>query len=106
MVKGDTMKFNIEGNDSLPSVSGGYLLISLDGQELATVGVPSPRYEDRYSDSVVENDDEFDDEEGNRYSVNVYSSNVGVDWVVSVSNEGNDADIKKRIKVEYQANEY
>lgn len=106
MVKGDTMKFNIEGNDSLPSVSGGYLLISLDGQELATVGVPSPRYEDRYSDSVVENDDEFDDEEGNRYSVSVYSSNVGVDWVVSVSNEGNDADIKKRIKVEYQANEY
>lgn len=100
------MKFEIEGNDSLPSGSGGYLYITVDGQELGTVSVPSPAYEDRYSDSIVENDDAFEDDEGNQYDVSIYSSNVGVEWVITVSNERNDSDIKDRIKVEYQANEY
>ncbi len=103
---GDNMKFEIEGSDSLPSGSGGYLYISLDGHEVATVSVPSPAYEDRYRDSVVENGDDFEDYEGNHYSVNVFSSNVGVDWTISVSTEQNDSDVKDRIQVEYQANEY
>jgi len=100
------MKFEIEGSDSLPSVSGGYLYISLDGEELATVSVPSPAFEDRYRDSVVENDDAFEDEEGNQYDVSIFSSNVGVDWVITVSNNLSDSNIKDRIQVEYQANEY
>lgn len=100
------MKFQIEGSDSLPSGSGGYIYISVDGEELATVSVPSPAYEDRYSDSVVENGDAFDDEEGNHYDVSIFSSNVGVDWVVSVSTDNSDSNIQDRIQVEYQANEY
>ncbi|MDY4370126.1 hypothetical protein SNR26_20700 [Pectobacterium brasiliense] len=99
------MTFRIEGNDCLPSVSGGYLVITIDGEEIATVGVPSPAFEDRYRDSLVENDDEFTDEEGNTYSISVYSSNVGVEWVVTVDSEDTDS-IKDRLHVEYQANEY
>lgn len=98
-------KFTIDGNDCLPPVSGGYLVIFLDDDEIASVSVPSPNYADRYSDSVVENDDEVEDDEGNTYSVSVYSSNVGVDWTIDVTSERPE-DLKSRIRAEYLPNEY
>lgn len=100
------MSFTLEGSDCMPSVSGGYLLIKLDNNELATVGVPSPIFADRHRDSVNENDDEFEDEEGNRYRVMVYSSNVGVDWEVTIDAMGDETELKKRVAVEYQANDF
>ncbi|HBM2881030.1 TPA: hypothetical protein LVL09_004852 [Klebsiella oxytoca] len=98
-------KFTIDGNDCLPPVSGGYLVIFLDDEEIASVSVPSPNYADKYSDSVVENDDEVEDDEGNTYSISVYSSNVGVDWTVDVSTD-QPGDLRDRIHVEYVSNEY
>lgn len=98
-------KFTIEGNDCLPPVSGGYLVISLDGEEIASVSVPSPNYADRYSDSVVENDDEFEDSEGNSYSISIYSSSVGVDWSIDVTSKES-TDLKDRVRAEYIPNEY
>lgn len=98
-------KFTIDGNDCLPPISGGYLVIFLDDEEIASVSVPSPNYADKYSESVVENDDEVEDDEGNTYSISVYSSNVGVDWTVDVSTE-NPSDLRDRVHVEYVSNEY
>lgn len=98
-------KFTIEGNDCLPPVSGGYLVIYIDDEEFASVSVPSPNYADKYSDSVVENDDDIEDDEGNNYSVSVYSSNVGVDWTIDVTSEKSD-ELRDRVHAEYIPNEY
>jgi hypothetical protein len=89
----------------MPSISGGYLLVTLDGEEVATVGVPSPNFADRHSDSVNDNYDDFEDSEGNQYSVTVWSSNVGVDWEVEI-NSLSESDLESRIDVEYQSNDY
>lgn len=100
------MSFVLEGNDCMPSVSGGYLFISIDGEEVATVGVPSPIFADKHRDTVNQNYDDFEDGEGNQYSVFISSSNVGVDWEVKVNTCANDEDVKTRLEIEYQANDY
>ncbi|HHG3261857.1 TPA: hypothetical protein ACPVXX_004486 [Vibrio parahaemolyticus] len=99
------MKIKLTGTDCMPSISGGYLLVTLDGEEVATVGVPSPNFADRHSDSVNDNYDDFEDSEGNQYSVTVWSSNVGVDWEVEI-NSLSESDLESRIDVEYQSNDY
>ncbi len=79
------MSFTIEGTDCMPPVSGGYLIISLDGKEFYIVSVPSPVLRaDRSRDSVAENYDTVKDPDGNEFSINVWSSNVGVDWEIDV----------------------
>ena len=99
------MSFILEGNDCMPPISGGYLIIYKDSTEVTVVSVPSPNYTaDRYRDSVSENGDIVEDEEGNEFNISVWSSNVGVDWTVEVKT--NDDSIKESIKVEYQANEF
>ncbi|EOV3406626.1 hypothetical protein ACONJS_004551 [Vibrio parahaemolyticus] len=102
------MSFKIEGNDCMPSISGGYLLVTIDGEEISTIGVPSPILADKHRDSVNENYDDFEDSEGNQYEVMVWSSNVGVDWEVTVkAAQGIDENIlEERVEVEYQANDF
>tara|TARA_R110002167_G_scaffold2284_3_gene11692 strand:- start:1501 stop:1812 length:312 start_codon:yes stop_codon:yes gene_type:complete len=103
------MSFTIEGTDCMPPVSGGYLIINLDGNEFHIVSVPSPILgADRHRDSVSENYDSVEDSDGNQYSINVWSSNVGVDWQIDVNTSfgiGED-ELKSRIDVGYQANDF
>ncbi|MEZ8036652.1 hypothetical protein [Vibrio crassostreae] len=99
------MKFTLEGNDCMPPISGGYLLIYRGTEEVTVVSVPSPNFvAERYRDSVSENYDSFEDEEGNEFNINVWSSNVGVDWTLDV--ETKDRALKEQIRVEYHANEF
>ncbi len=101
------MSLTIEGNDCLPPLSGGYLIISIDQKEFYIISVPSPVLgADRYKDSVNENSDIVEDDEGNEFSITVLSSNVGVDWQIDVKVKGDEEDFRKRIDVEYQANEF
>ena len=105
------MKFTIEGNDCMPPLSGGYLIILLDDKEIHVVSVPSPNvFADRHRDSISENHDEFEDTDGNGFSISVWSSNVGVDWqldVTSTSTSNNSKDhLKNRIGVEYRPNDF
>jgi len=103
------MNFTIEGTDCMPPISGGYLIINIDGSEFHITSVPSPVLgADRHKDSVSENYDLVEDDEGNEFSIHVWSSNVGVDWQidVNVSTEGDEEDLKERIEVEYQANDF
>ena len=101
------MNFIIEGTDCLPPLSGGYLIISIDNEEFNIVSVPSPVFgADRYRDSVSENSDIVEDEEGNVFSITVLSSNVGVDWIIEVGAKSDEEKLRKRIDVEYQANEF
>ena len=88
----------------MPPLNGGYIVITLDGEELHLVSAPSMIWgADRHRDSVAENFDQFD-ENGNEFSISIYSSNVGVDWEISVTTE--DDTLKSRISVEYHANDY
>ncbi|MGI2125325.1 hypothetical protein [Shewanella oncorhynchi] len=103
------MSFTIEGTDCLPPISGGYLVINIDGSEFHITSVPSPVLgADRHRDSVSENYDTVEDDEGNEFSIIVWSSNVGVDWQIDVKvSEGVDEqELKERIDVEYQANDF
>ncbi|MBF0451807.1 MAG: hypothetical protein HQK75_13975 [Candidatus Magnetomorum sp.] len=101
------MSFIIEGIDCLPPLSGGYLIINIDKKEFHIVSVPSPVLgADRHRDSVNENSDFVEDEEGNAFSVTVLSSNVGVDWTIEVETKSDEEEFRKRISVEYQANEF
>ena len=101
------MSFKIEGTDCLPPLSGGYLIIYIDKKEFNIVSVPSPVLSaDRHRDSVTENSDIVEDEEGNEFSITVLSSNVGVDWIIEVETKSDEEELRKRIDVEYQANEF
>jgi len=101
------MSFTIEGNDCLPPLSGGYLIINIDKKEFYIVSVPSPVLgADRHRDSVNENSDIVEDDEGNEFSITVLSSNVGVDWQIDIQAKGDEEGFRKRIDVEYQANEF
>lgn len=78
-------KLVIENTTGRPSLLGGYLLFKIDNQEVHIASVPSPNvYADRYQDSVVDNHDDFFDAYGNQYNVDIYSSNMGVDWSIKV----------------------
>lgn len=100
------MAFILKGNDYLVSISGGYLFVTLDGNELATISVPSPVFADNYRNSISENDDEFQDEYNNHYIATVRSSSAGVDWKITVtaSRPEDEAELMDRINVEYQPN--
>ncbi|WP_419149310.1 hypothetical protein [Pseudoalteromonas 'SMAR'] len=105
MIKLIPMSFTLDGNDCMPPISGGYLIIYRGSVELSVISVPSPNFAaDRYRDSVSENYDSFEDNDGNDYNITVFSSNVGVDWTLEVSTE--DPALKSEIKVEYHANEF
>ena len=103
------MSFTIEGSDCMPPISGGYLIIKIDGDEFDIVSVPSPilgAY--RHRDSVTENFDDIEDKDGNEFSIIVWSSNVGVDWQIDItaSDIEKEKALKERIDVEYQANDF
>ncbi len=89
----------------MPPLNGGYIVITLDGEELHLVSAPSMVWgAGRHRDSVAENFDEFDDEHGNEFRISIYSSNVGVDWEIDITTE--DDILKDHISVEYHANDY
>lgn len=102
------MPLSISGNTATPALSGGYLSIKRDSKEIHISSIPTPiLMADRYRDSVTENDDEFKDEEGNEFAVNIFSSIVGVDWETKLSaKNGNDTELAKRIKLDYEPNDY
>lgn len=100
------MSFELEGTDCMPSVNGGYLVIRFEDKEVGMVSVPSPIFADRHRDSINQNFDDFEDDSGNQYSVFVSSSNVGVDWTVTVSNDTDESLLEENLEVEYIANDF
>ncbi len=101
------MKFSIEGNECMPPVSGGCLIIMLDREAMQVVSVPSPNlFADRYRHSISENSDTFKDAAGNEFSISVWSSNAGVDWQLDVTSNDDAEGLKHRIGVEYKPNEF
>ncbi|MGR6838000.1 hypothetical protein ACU5DF_02410 [Aliivibrio wodanis] len=99
------MSFTLEGSDCMPPISGGYLIVFRGTEELTVISVPSPNFiADRYRDSVSENHDSFEDDNGNEFDISICSSNVGVDWSIQVTTTNDN--LEDEIKVEYHANEF
>jgi len=98
--------FHFEGSDCSPALAGGYLSVLKDGKEIFIAAVPSlvPCF-DRYRDSVSENDEIFEDEEGNEIAVTVQSSSVGVDWQIDVNQREGAESLKGRLDARFQPNE-
>lgn len=103
------MNLHIAGVESMPTLNGGYLVLKIDDRDFHITSVPSPNLlGERYRDTVSENYDKVEDEEGNTYSILVTSSNVGVDWTIDIDTAQNDDqfNLQDRIAVEFLANDY
>ncbi len=99
----------ISGSEHLPSLGGGYIAIKKGGREIYIASVPSfnPTGE-RYMESRVDNFEKFEDENGNVFFIDIYSSNAGVDWKLGVNPQkpGTEDDLLHTLEVEYEANEF
>jgi len=98
----------ITGNDGLLPILGGYIYIKKEGKEFHIASVPSlaPGI-NLYRENVLENDDNFKDNEGNQFVISIWSSHVGIDWKLRLSaKNGDDEALAKQIEMEYQSNDY
>ena len=100
---------NLRGSDRLPAVNGGYLTVYSENVEIYIASVPSFNLmAEKYRDSIVENTEEFVDKDENEYVINIYSSNVGVDWDLEIypKNNADRLALIKKIRIEYESNQY
>lgn len=99
------LKIYLEGSDGQPAINGGYLYIYQDDELLTIASIPSPNLmADNSSQSTVENDEQFQDKDGNEYSIMIFSSMHGIDWVLDIYPK--DEDIIKKISYKVKHNEY
>ncbi len=100
---------SLRGSDSMPAVNGGYLTVYSEDAELHIASVPSFNLmAEKHRDSMVENTEEFIDKNGNEYVINIYSSNVGVDWDLEVypKDDKDRLALVRKIRIEYESNPY
>ncbi|MEA3523298.1 MAG: hypothetical protein U9R50_10000 [Campylobacterota bacterium] len=98
-------KQNIEGSSGQPALNGGYLYIYLEDELLYIVSIPSPNLMgENSSQSTVENYDEFEDTNGNEYSIAVFSSMYDIQWYLYTYPE--DEKTVQKIRYEVKYNEY
>lgn len=99
------MTLKINGNTTMPTPFGGYLIINLDGKEFHITSVPSPVVNHLpYQNIVVENSDIVADSEGNEFDINVYSSSLGLDWQIEIKPANPQVtmdEFKKRMDIEF-----
>lgn len=95
---------HLEGSDGSVALAGGYLYIYLDDRLLHIASIPSPYLlADRSTESVVENVDEFEDENGHEFVIAIYSSIAGIIW--HLAEYPNDTDLLMRLRYEVRLNE-
>ncbi|MCD6186230.1 MAG: hypothetical protein J7K84_10700 [Deltaproteobacteria bacterium] len=95
----------LSGTDALPALNGGYLYIYKNKKLLHIASIPSPNLlGDNYRQSLVENDEYFSDEDGNEFTIDILSSNVGVDWHLTFYPD--DENIIKSIRYKVKQNEF
>lgn len=71
---------NFSGSLGNIATEGGELIILENGYDIASVDVPSPYFgAEKNTDSIVHNEDYFNDSYGNSYKITVYSSMYGVE---------------------------
>lgn len=96
---------HLSGADPLPALNGGYIYIYENEKLLHIASVPSPNLlGDNYRQSVVENDEYFSDDNGNKFTIDILSSKVGVDW--QLTSYPDDENLIKSIRYKVKHNEF
>jgi hypothetical protein len=107
IIKNKMMEYKgiLYGNESLPPINGAYLYVYKGNKLLGIVAIPSPNLmAENYRDSIVTNYEELVDEDGNKYEIEVFSSNVGIDW--EFVKYPDDENILKQLKIKVKYNEF
>lgn len=95
----------ISGSVSQPALKGGYLYIYFQDELITIVSIPTPNViSENYNQSIVENYDSFSDNNGNNYSVSVYSSIYDIYWTINPDTLNDVSKNDFRYEVKY--NEY
>lgn len=95
--------------ESLGSVAleGGKLIIYSNDIEISSVNVPRPFLgAEKSRDSVVEEDEYFNDEFGNEYIINVYSGMYGIDYSIEITHTEDELKAKEfceSLTVQYES---
>ncbi|CAN2049205.1 conserved hypothetical protein [Candidatus Magnetomoraceae bacterium gMMP-13] len=96
---------HLSGANAEIALNGGYLYIYKDDKLLHIASIPSPNLlADNFSQSVVENNEDFNDDNGNEFTIDILSSKVGVDW--NLTSYPDDENIIKNIQYKVKLNEY
>jgi hypothetical protein len=99
------LKEHLAGNNDRPALNGGYLYVYKGDKLLHIASIPSPNLlGDNYRHSFVENDEYFSDDNGNEFRIDILSSNVGVDWILS--SYPDDENTVKSIRYKVKQNEF
>lgn len=89
------------------AVDGGKLIIYSNDIEISSVNVPVPNLgAEKSRDSIVEEDEHFNDEFGNEYIINVYSGMHGIDYSIEVVHTEDELKAKefcKNLTVQYES---
>jgi hypothetical protein len=94
---------HLKGEEAVPAVNGGFITIIKDGEDTFIANVPTfNMMAENHSDSTVENDEEFEDEEG-QYIIYIWSSMYGVSWELTVKakNTSEQLSLEKRLDTKY-----
>ncbi len=95
---------HLKGSVASVALAGGYLYIYLDDALIHIASIPSPNLlADRSSDSVVENVDQFEDDNGNDFVIAIYSSMTGIEW--HLEDYPDDMDLLMRLRYDVRLNE-
>lgn len=95
---------HLEGSDAHVALAGGYLYIYLDDTLVHIASIPSPNLlADRSSESVIENSDEFEDDNGNEFVIVIFSSLTGIEW--RLEQYPDDTDLLMRLSYDVRLNE-
>ncbi len=87
------------------AIDGGYLNLFLHGELIARIYVPPPFWEDKYRDSINENDDYFSDDAGNTYSIHILSAMGDISYSIEVDDIVDKKyyeDFEKNLHVEFE----
>ncbi len=95
---------HLKGSDGRVALVGGYLYIYLTDKLIHIAGIPSPYLlAARTSDSLVENIDDFVDDQGNAFEIIIDSSITGIEW--SIQTYPDDESIIQNLRYEIKLNE-
>lgn len=97
----------IEESLSSVALEGGKLIIYSNDIEISSVNVPMPNLgAEKSRDSVVEEEEYFDDEFGNMFIINVYSGMYGIDYSIEITHTENEVKAKEfceSLSVEFES---
>mgnify|MGYP003606255585 CR=1 FL=1 len=96
----------IEESLSTVALDGGKLIIYSNGIKISNINVPMPNLSaEKSRDSTVEDEEYFNDDFGNEYVINVYSSIYGIDYSIETIHTEDESKAKEfcnSLTVEFQ----